>query len=277
MKNLAAIVFCVLGVALTSWLVGLPGLASLGGLALVVQWLAFVPAYLKQTEHFYDLTGSLTYVLLLGAAVGLADGVPDARGLLLVCMVGAWTIRLGSFLFRRVQRAGRDGRFDEIKPDPLRFAAAWTIQGVWVFLTGLAAWIAIVARTGTPLGWLDLVGFALWAFGWGVEIVADRQKSAFRARPGSAGHFIDEGLWSRSRHPNYAGEIVLWTGVCVVASSSFVTTGAWMGVISPIFVYLLLTRVSGIPLLETRADASWGGQADYEAYKTHTPMLWPWG
>ena len=41
------------------------------------------------------------------------------------------------------------------------------------------------------------------------------------------------------------------------------------------FVILLLTRVSGVPLLEKSADKKWGGQEDYEAYKTRTPVLVP--
>ena len=45
--------------------------------------------------------------------------------------------------------------------------------------------------------------------------------------------------------------------------------------VSPLFVFLLLTRVSGIPLLEKKADRKWGGQADYEDYKARTPVLVP--
>jgi steroid 5-alpha reductase family enzyme len=45
--------------------------------------------------------------------------------------------------------------------------------------------------------------------------------------------------------------------------------------ISPLFVIFLLTRVSGVPILEARADEKWGGQEDYEAYKESTSVLVP--
>jgi len=104
--------------------------------------------------------------------------------------------------------------------------------------------------------------------------MADAQKSRFKADPGNRGKFIQSGLWSRSRHPNYFGEIVLWTGVMIIALP--VLQGwQWVALVSPLFVILLLTRVSGVPLLEKKADQAWGGQPEYEAYKKQTPVLIP--
>ena len=114
----------------------------------------------------------------------------------------------------------------------------------------------------------------LWAFGFAIEVVADAQKNRFNANPEIKGKFISTGLWSRSRHPNYFGEIVLWVGVTIIALP--VLQGwQWIAIISPIFVTLLLTRVSGIPLLEKKADQKWGGQEEYEEYKEKTPVLIP--
>jgi len=119
-----------------------------------------------------------------------------------------------------------------------------------------------------------LIGLLVWVFGFAMEVVADYQKSRFNADPKNKGKFIQTGLWSRSRHPNYFGEIVLWIGVMIIALP--VLQGwQWVALISPVFVTLLLTRVSGIPLLEKKADQKWGGQADYEAYKRQTPGLIP--
>jgi steroid 5-alpha reductase family enzyme len=117
-----------------------------------------------------------------------------------------------------------------------------------------------------------LVGFVVWLIGIGIEALADQQKSAFRADPANKGKFIQSGLWAWSRHPNYFGEIVLWVGVAIIA---FPVLSGWQLVtlVSPLFVILLLTRVSGIPMLEKRADERWGGQPDYEAYKERTPVL----
>ena len=104
--------------------------------------------------------------------------------------------------------------------------------------------------------------------------MADLQKSRFRADPANRGRFISTGVWAWSRHPNYFGEIVIWVGVFVIAAP--VLRGwQWVGILSPVFVTLLLTRVSGIPLLEKRADRQWGGRPEYEAYKARTSVLVP--
>lgn len=238
-----------------------------------VQWLVFVPSFLVRSERFFDLTGSLTYIGVTLGTMLLTPG-PDARSLLLGAMVVAWAGRLGTFLFRRVHRSGSDDRFDQIKTSFVRFLGVWTIQGLWVSVTAAAAWIAMATTRRVELDVFALVGTLLWALGFGIEVVADLQKSRFRADPANRGRFISTGLWSRSRHPNYFGEIVLWLGVAVVALP--VLQGwQWVGLVSPVFVALLLTRVSGVPLLEAKADAKWGGEPDYEAYKARTPVLVP--
>ena len=189
-------------------------------------------------------------------------------------VVLAWAFRLGIFLFSRIQKDGKDGRFDDIKPSFVRFLHVWTLQGLWVTFTLLAALMAMTSTTHKPLGIWGSVGGLIWLFGFVIEVVADNQKSAFRKDPANKGKFINSGLWSRSRHPNYFGEITLWIGVMLIAVP-VLQNWQWIALISPIFVILLLTKVSGIPMLEARADEKWGGQDDYEQYKTNTPVLIP--
>ena len=252
---------------------GFPVFALCVALAFVIQWLAFMPAYLLQTERFFDLTGSLTYIVVTVAAVVLSAGADDRSALLLV-MVLIWALRLGSYLFLRIRKAGTDSRFEVIKPSFPRFLNTWTLQGLWVSLTLAAALAAITTTTREGIGVVTVAGAVIWLVGIGLEATADAQKSRFRADPANKGRFIHSGLWSWSRHPNYFGEIVLWIGVAVVAAP--VLHGwQWVTLISPLFVVLLLTRVSGVPLLEKSADERWGGQADYEAYKARTAVLVP--
>jgi steroid 5-alpha reductase family enzyme len=252
---------------------GIPVFALLVGLAFLIQWLVFIPAYWRQTEKFFDLTGSLTYITVSTLALFLSAGV-DGRAILVWALVVIWAVRLGTFLFSRIKKAGKDDRFDEIKPSFIRFLNVWTIQGLWVTFTMAAALVTITTANRKELDLFALIGFLVWVFGFTMEVVADYQKSRFNTNPNNKGKFIQTGLWSRSRHPNYFGEIVLWIGVMIIALP--VLQGwQWVALISPVFVTLLLTRVSGIPLLEKKADQKWGGQTDYEAYKKGTPVLIP--
>jgi steroid 5-alpha reductase family enzyme len=252
---------------------GIPLFILSVALAFIIQWLAFIPAYLKQTETFYDLTGSITYITVAVIAVILSPTV-DARSLLLLSMILLWAIRLGTFLFRRIRSAGEDRRFREIKTSFTRFLLTWTVQGLWVTFSLAAALAAITSTRRLELGVYALVGVLVWLLGFGIEVIADRQKSKFRAVPENTGKFINVGLWSWSRHPNYFGEIVLWIGVAIIALP-ILSGWQWLTLISPVFVTVLLTRISGIPMLETRADEKWGGHADYEAYKAKTSVLIP--
>jgi steroid 5-alpha reductase family enzyme len=150
----------------------------------------------------------------------------------------------------------------------------WTLQGLWVTITASAALAAITSSTRVELGTVTAIGLLLWVAGFAVEITADAQKSRFRAEPTNRGRFIHAGLWSWSRHPNYFGEILLWVGVAVVALPAL-RGWQWVTLLSPVFVALLLLRVSGVPMLEKAADEKWGGQPDYETYKQRTSVLIP--
>ncbi len=283
-SNNQAVIGIIIGVALgaaISWAGsdggdswgGVPVFALCGLLAFAINWLAFIPSAIAQTEHYYDLVGGLTYISVTITAVLLSADL-DLRGTIVSAMVLIWSFRLATFLFRRIAKAGTDSRFDEIKTRPVSFLMAWTIQGLWVLLTAAAALAVITGGNREPLGVFGYVGIAIWLAGFLIEVVADSQKSSFKADPNNEGRFIRTGLWAWSRHPNYFGEIVIWIGMAFIAVP--VLEGwQWATMISPLFVIFLLTRVSGIPMLEKKADQRWGGQDDYEAYKRNTPVLIP--
>ncbi len=261
---------------------GSQGGAQLGGISLMllavagaylIQWIAFVIAYRLKTEKFYDLTGAITYISLTTLLVLAIPNIDD-RAVLLLVLIVVWSARLGTFLFTRVLGEGKDSRFDEIKVSFGKFLLTWTLQGLWVTFTAAAAWAAITSTLRKELGWLAIIGLMIWGVGFFFELVSDAQKSRFKANPENEGKFIAEGLWAWSRHPNYFGEIVIWIGVALIALP--VLKGwALLTLISPIWVIIQLTVISGIPMLEKKADKRWGGQEDYEAYKKNTPILIP--
>jgi steroid 5-alpha reductase family enzyme len=241
--------------------------------ALTINWAAFVHAYLAQTERYFDLTGSVTYMALALAALSFS-GEPDPRSLLIGALVVLWAVRLGTFLFSRIRADGSDGRFDALKPSFIRFLMTWTLQALWVFLTLSCGLAAMTAQGAVSLGPLAAVGTLVWIAGFGLEVVADEQKRRFRARPENRGRFITSGAWAWSRHPNYFGEICLWAGIALIALP--VLSGwQYATLISPVFVFILLTRISGIPLLEGRAKNRWGEDPGYLAYRATTPVLVP--
>ncbi|MEL7296285.1 MAG: DUF1295 domain-containing protein [Pseudomonadota bacterium] len=252
---------------------GWPIFALCGALAFVINWLVFVPSAFAQTEKFYDLTGGLTYLTVTAVAC-LSVQELDQRAFIVAGMVVVWAGRLASFLFLRISKDGKDGRFDDIKTRPWRFFMTWTLQGLWVLLTAACALAIITSETRVPMEILGWVGAGIWLVGFLIEAIADRQKSAFKSDPDNHGKFITTGLWSWSRHPNYFGEIVLWVGVAVMALP--VLQGwQWVTLISPVFVTFLLTKVSGIPMLEARAEERWGDDPEFRRYTDNTSVLVP--
>ena len=245
-------------------------------LAFLIQWVAYIPAYVFQTEKFYDLTGSLTYLSVTWYALILASGDfanANVANIVIVLLISLWALRLGSFLFMRIHKDGEDKRFRTIKPSATQFFMTWTLQGLWVSLCSMCALTAISSDGGVVVNAMFYFGLGLFVLGFSTEIVADNQKSKFRSFPENRDKFITTGLWAKSRHPNYFGEIVLWTGIAVMSFSSL-EGWQYLTLISPIFTYILLVYVSGVRMLEARADKKWGDDEDYIKYKSETPVLW---
>ena len=239
----------------------------------LIQFVVFIPAMIFQTEKYFDITGSLTYIIAALAALFVNNNI-DARSLLLSLLVIVWAFRLGLFLFKRIHKAGKDARFDNMKLSFIRWLNAWNLQGLWIVFTSAAALTAVSSKNKVEFGILGTIGLVIWIIGFGIEVVSDNQKSKFNSNPINKGNFMKGGLWSRSLHPNYFGEILLWFGIAIISLP--VLKGVQLfTLISQVFVYILLTKISGIPILEKKAEKKWGGQLEYEAYKNSTPVLIP--
>jgi steroid 5-alpha reductase family enzyme len=245
-------------------------------LAYVIHWIAYIPAYIFQTEKFYDLTGSVTYLSVVWfvflssyQSISLNFG-----NLTLVLLISIWTIRLGLFLFMRIHKAGEDKRFRTIKTSASQFFMTFTISGLWVTLCSMCALVAISSPEGLVMNALTYFGIILFIIGFGIEIVADNQKTAFRSIEANKDSFITSGLWSKSRHPNYFGEVLLWFAIAVISFSSLEGLQL-ITLISPVFTYILLVYVSGVRMLEDMNDKKWADDENYKSYKENTPMLFP--
>ncbi len=245
----------------------------------VIHWVMFIPSYVFQTEKFYDLTGSITYLssmsyLLMNNTELLESSSPSAYVAYLCVMI--WTLRLGSFLFLRVLRDGEDKRFRKILPSFSQLFMTWNLSATWVVIQTLPLMVVLtggIFESGT-WSWIPTLGLALWLFGFIFQVIADNQKTKFKMDSANVGKFITEGLWSKSRHPNYFGEIVLWTGLTVICIP-YMSGLQYVALISPVFAFLLIYFVSGVRMLEDKANKKWGKDPEYQKYKKKTPIFVP--
>ena len=244
----------------------------------LVHWIIFIPSFLAKTEKFYDITGTLAYLITLYLASVLTSYSSGAslepRTLIIIGMVSFWALRLGIFLFIRVLKVGEDRRFREAKKSFSKYLVWWTMSALWVFLTTANALTLIINNKKLVNQPIFYLGLLIWFIGILFEIIADEQKRRFRLNEENRGKYISSGLWSISRHPNYFGEIILWIGIAIISLPTL-SGFQYVTLISPLFIYLLLTRISGVNLLEESSDKKWGDLQEYEQYKRETPVLVP--
>jgi|TARA_B110000908_G_scaffold51010_1_gene62228 steroid 5-alpha reductase family enzyme len=240
-------------------------------LAFFVQWTFFIPAYIFQTEKFYDLIGSVTYLSVVVFTLYNSD-VRPLESLVVVGCVVVWAVRLGSFLFLRIKKAGEDKRFRSIKPSFTRFFMTWTLQGTWVSMCLLCVLTAVSSKTGVGSGFTFWLGLTLFVAGFSLEVIADLQKSNFKKIESNKDKFITSGLWGKSRHPNYLGELILWIGIAVMSITSLEGL-QYLTLISPLFVYVLLMYISGVRMLEESGEKKWGHLDEYKKHLEDTPKF----
>tara|TARA_B100002051_G_C16693923_1_gene617099 strand:- start:710 stop:1552 length:843 start_codon:yes stop_codon:yes gene_type:complete len=238
----------------------------------LIHLLIFVPSYFFQTEKFFDLTGTISYVssvLFIFFKSNTVESI-NLGSLVLSTFIIIWSLRLGTFLFLRIKKAGKDRRFNEIKKSFSWFFMTFSVSGMWVTICSICALTGIA--NGIIFSSTTIIGIIIFIIGFTIEIIADSQKTKFRANDDNKDKFISSGLWKYSRHPNYLGEIILWLGISLISFSSL-EGFQYITLISPIFTYLLLVNVSGINFLEKSGKKKWGHLDSYKKYLKETPRL----
>ena len=284
-RDFGAIALCILPAYLVAiaasvdgvFLSGIPIILLCAIVSFVTHWMIAAPSLITSSEKYFDFTGMVaTLLVVLTAMFALLSSGAEAsiRSVFVASFVSVWTLRLGIFLYKRIVKAGEDIRFRDIKKSLPKFLMTWTLSALWVFLTTVNAITLIALNPLEPIGIFFIMGALLWLLGFGFEVIADRQKKYFSEQPKNEGRFITQGLWSVSRHPNYFGEIILWAGIAII-SLPFLSGWQFVTLVSPVFVFLLLTRISGLPFLEDKAEKKWGEDKDYIEYKKRTPILVP--
>lgn len=233
------------------------------------------------SEKYYDLSGSATHFAVVVVSVCGCAGGASPQQALFALLSTVWMIRLGTFLYLRILRDGRDPRFDEMKKVPIRFLGAWMLQACWVVLVQMPVILICSVPDRSPLAaqCINAVFLLMWTGAFMLEAIADVQKFAFRTDPDNRHKFITTGLWRLARHPNYFGEICMWTAAAAAVSVvGWCTRNAAMHFawLSPAFTIFLLTKVSGIPMVTAASEKKWGADPKYQEYVASTPLLVPW-
>ena len=284
-RDFGAIALCILTAYLVAiaasvdgvFFSGIPIILLCAIVSFLTHWMIAAPSLITSSEKYFDFTGMVATLLVVLTAMFalLSSGAQvSIRSVFVASFVSVWTLRLGIFLYKRIVKAGEDIRFRDIKKSLPKFLMTWTLSALWVFLTTVNAITLIALNPLEPIGIFFIMGALLWLLGFGFEVIADRQKKHFSEQPKNEGRFITQGLWSVSRHPNYFGEIILWAGIAII-SLPFLSGWQFVTLVSPVFVFLLLTRISGLPFLEDKAEKKWGEDKDYIEYKKRTPILVP--
>ena len=265
-----AVIFATLGFAELS---GSELVVKTAWYVLVIHWLAFIPALIFKTEKFYDLTGSICYAFSAIYVYLQSYGMFLSLSFFISLAILIWTLRLGSFLLKRVMDAGEDKRFRTIKTNPTQFFMTFNLSALWVVICSLCA-LTAVSNGVLEVKPIFYMGLLIFIIGFLIEVIADNQKTAFRAVPENANSFITTGLWSVSRHPNYFGEVTLWLGIAMMSLPYLEGVQYWT-LISPIFSFVLIYYVSGVRMLEARANVKWGENKEYLDYVKKTPIFFP--
>ena len=238
-------------------------LASLGAV-FVLMLIGWGVSVIMNDASIVDILWGLAFVVMAWTGFLTGHGARP-RQLLLAGLVTVWGLRLSAYLARRNLGHGEDFRYRAMRRRRPNFVV-WSLFGVFG-LQGALAWIvalpvqlAMADRTPARLGALATIGALLWVLGLAFEAVGDAQLARFKKDPTSAGQVMDRGLWRYTRHPNYFGDFCVWWGIFLVAAES---GSAALGVIGPIVMSILLTRVSGKALLEKTIGKRRPGYADY--------------
>lgn len=232
----------------------------------------FFPAYLLKTDKLTDISYALTFTIVSVYSMLVHPTPLSITG---CCMVCLWALRLGTYLMIRILNMGKDKRFNTIRYNPFKFLAFWLLQGITSLIVLLPMIFLTHNKQANNLTYTAMIGCSIYLLGLLIETVADYQKYTFKRDPKHKGKWIEHGLWQYSRHPNYLGEIFVWIGIYVFAFPSLPYPYQLIGAISPIYIFLLLVFVSGIPRLERAADQKWGEKQSYQAYKRRTSVLVP--
>ncbi len=235
--------------------------------------LFFILAITKRNNSIVDIGWGLGFILVATYNLVVSD-IINFRQILVSILIILWGIRLSIYIFNRNKGKTEDFRYAKWRKEWGKhwlirsYLQVFILQGIMMFLIVYPV-IMLRSNQGKNLSFLDVLGVIIWLTGFFFESVADSQKDKFKKVPENKGKVMDSGVWKYSRHPNYFGESLMWWGIFVIMLS--VNNGIF-AIFSPIIITVLLTKVSGIPLIEKHHKSD----PDYQEYIKTTSAFIPW-
>jgi steroid 5-alpha reductase family enzyme len=241
-------------------------------ISFAIQAFFFAFAATLKTDKVTDLSYGLTFIVLAIFWLIRNDVAIDSLKILVAVLVILWGVRIAGYLLFRIIKTGTDDRFDDRRDDVIAFAKFWILQGTAVWAIMIPAVYMLSRTEELAITGYAIVGSIVMLVGLVIETVADQQMYRFKFHKDSKGKWIDKGLWHYSRHPNYFGEMIVWWGIFIIGFPIYEGLG-WLTIIGPIFITVLLRYVSGVPLLEKKAEKRWGDNPNYIKYRESTNLL----
>lgn len=243
-------------------------------LSIAVNLLFFSIAFILKTDKVTDLSYSLSFILIAPLLLFSNGFKYSLQQLLFTFAIVIWGVRLGTYLFTRILITKTDSRFDDKRNNPQKLISFWILQIIAVWIIMIPSSLYLTSRQINRPGFLTYAGFAIFALGLIVETISDYQKFVFKKEKKNKNRWIDSGLWTFSRHPNYFGEMLVWWGLFIV-TLPFLSGLKLISIVGPVFITILLLFVSGIPLLEKSAEKKYGTNPAYIDYKNSSRILFP--
>jgi len=235
--------------------------------------LFFLLAQALKDNSIVDIGWGIGFIVLSVALLFKSETI-NQRQLLLFALVFMWGIRLSAHIFLRNHGKPEDFRYANWRKEwgkyvVIRsFLQVFMLQGFFMFIIALPIMMVKIAEP-SGLHWVDYIGLIVWLIGFYFEAIGDYQMTQFKKNPENKGKFITTGLWKFTRHPNYFGECMMWWGIFVI---SIPAGNVFVSVISPLILTWLLTKVSGVPMLEKKYE----GNKAFEEYAKKTNAFVSW-
>lgn len=239
----------------------------------MIAW--FIIAQLIKNNGIVDIAWGLGFVIVASYLLFSGDGNWHSSSLGLWAMITLWGLRLSLHIAYRAWGKPEDYRYKNFRKGWGKYQYLGAFFQVFMFqgiIMGIILAPVYVVYYYKPEDHFPtvahIIGIIIFLFGFLFEAIGDYQLLQFSSKPENKGRIIQTGLWKFTRHPNYFGEAILWWGMAIYCLPS---QHGFIAFIAPIIVTILVTKVSGVPMLEKK----YKDNPEFQEYASRTPAFFP--